>query len=479
MDGHLDNNEFEIFIREKADQHRLYPNDKAWDNIHSRLHTRKRWMAGAMLLLFISAGLVTWVMNESGESKAVATINTNKTIAPKQITKAKNKIQLNKQRNVLYSFLNTVDANKSSDIGESVAEESTPIESVTSESTLTADANSGLNSENLQTDADKDQVNTEAKANSTGVLIEKKLSGITNDKKNNTVNLITSGLISSLKKNDFSQSVTAKESNSLKQNLNSTNSRSRETAGNKKIRKNNFQFYITPGISYRALKEDVQFIVSARANMSLAVAPTMNTTDISKVVKHKPDLGIQIGFLNRAPVSKSLSVLMGLQFNVNKYDIKAYSYPSEVATIAYSNLYGYPSSISTITTYRSTGGYSSNWLRNYYLSASAPIGLEYKLTGSKKNYWGIAATAQPTYVLGNRAYVISTDYQNYAQVPYLIRKWNVNLGFETFAQFKAGKTTMKIGPQFRYQTLSSFKKGYPVEEHLFDFGVKMGVILGK
>ncbi len=33
----------------------------------------------------------------------------------------------------------------------------------------------------------------------------------------------------------------------------------------------------------------------------------------------------------------------------------------------------------------------------------------------------------------------------------------------------------QIGPQVRYQTLSSFKQKYPVIENLFTFGLKAGV----
>jgi hypothetical protein len=468
MDGHLDNNEFEVFIRDKADQHRLYPNEKVWDHIHTRLHTRKKWVAGAMLLLLISAGLVTWVMFETNESKTAVASNVPATKPVNKPTRTKDKIQINKQRNVLYSFLNNTDAAiNSSSTADASAEQHAAISNESSleieqpASELLEETSPIIASTPAENNQSNNTSNTFATAKK--LLAEKKnrsllISGI------NKINITTAAI------GPISEMPTSAE---VKSYANKSKQR------NKKISRQQFQFYFTPTISYRGLKEDVQFIETARANMALAPAPTMSTTDISKVVKHKPDLGIQVGFLNRVPISKQVSFLFGLQFNMNKYDIKAYSYPSEVTTIAYSNLYGYPSSISTITTYRSTGGYSSNWLRNYYLSASSPIGLEFKIAGTKNNFWGIAGTIQPTYVLGNRAYVISTDYQNYAQVPYLTRKWNLSTGIETFAQFKAGKTTMKIGPQFRYQTLSSFKKGYPVEEHLFDFGVKMGVILGK
>ena len=80
-------------------------------------------------------------------------------------------------------------------------------------------------------------------------------------------------------------------------------------------------------------------------------------------------------------------------------------------------------------------------------------------------------------MLKDRAYLISTDYKNYAEVPRLIRHVNLNTSFETFVNYTSGNTKWQIGPQVRYQILSSFQNKYPVKENLFDFGVKMGVTL--
>ena len=92
---------------------------------------------------------------------------------------------------------------------------------------------------------------------------------------------------------------------------------------------------------------------------------------------------------------------------------------------------------------------------------------------------GIAGTLQPTYILSDKAYLISTDFKNYAEVPRLIRHVNLNTSFETFVNYTSGKTNWQIGPQVRYQVLSSFQNKYPVKENLFDFGVKVGVSINK
>ena len=59
-------------------------------------------------------------------------------------------------------------------------------------------------------------------------------------------------------------------------------------------------------------------------------------------------------------------------------------------------------------------------------------------------------------------------------------KYDLLLGrktFEIFAGYSTGKLNWRLSPQVRYQALSSFEAKYPVKEHLFDFGVKLGIML--
>ena len=235
-----------------------------------------------------------------------------------------------------------------------------------------------------------------------------------------------------------------------------------------------WQLFITPTVSYRKLS-----VNKSLDNPSSSNYPFASLTDINSAVTHKPDMGLQIGASGRYPLTRNLKLRGGVQFNINRYDIKAYSFNGEVATIDLNGGGNGNNTISTWTYYRNYAGYKSNWLKNYYFSVSAPIGLEMKLLGNKKTYLGIAGTLQPTYVLNDRAYLISTDYKNYAEVPRLIRHVNLNTSFETFVNYTNGKTNWQVGPQVRYQILSSFHNTYPVKENLFDFGIKVGVTLNE
>jgi hypothetical protein len=236
-----------------------------------------------------------------------------------------------------------------------------------------------------------------------------------------------------------------------------------------------WQLYITPTISYRTLSENIDYISAARYNNAVNAvggSTAYYSSDINTMVNHRPDLGFQLGARAAYPLSKWFSITGGLQLSVSKYDIKAYHHPAEVATIALMDR-----SVSTVSNFRNTNGYKENWLRNFYFSASIPVGVELKLSDGSKNYFGIAGTLQPTYVLDNRAYLISADYKNYAEMPSLTRKWNLNTSFEVFTAHTTGKVRWRVGPQVRYQVMSSFVKNYPIKENLFDFGLKLGIQL--
>ena len=433
MEGKNNDREFEQFLKENADNHRLYPSDEIWNRIHARLHPQKRWPLTTLLLLGFTVGSITWLANSerttASPDKAMAAAITPTISAP------------SKQENFNRSTVEetTVNTFAGTEIASTVALPLTRIESS----------------------------NTQANA-------ESAVSAATITKPENTTEIVTTSIENEEAASIELPTTQPEVEEKLPLTIESvTNSYQRQ----KHSPRFNWQLHFTPTISYRSLQEDQKFIAQAR--MSLSAAPTA-TPELNNVITHRPDLGMQMGLTGTYPLGKRIDLVAGLQFNVSKYDIKAFNYPSEVATIALMNSWGGPTAVSTLTSFRSNGFMAkASWLRNYYYSLSVPLGLEWRILGKKQNHWGFSTTIQPTYVVGNRSYMISMDYQNYAEVPYLINKWNMNVGFETYAKFSIGKNDFRIGPQVRYQLFSSFKKGYPVSEHLYDFGVKLGMQLGK
>ncbi|MEY3560847.1 MAG: hypothetical protein RIS12_1280 [Bacteroidota bacterium] len=420
MDGKNNDREFEQFLKENADNHRLYPADSVWESIHARLHPKKRWPLTVLLLLAFTTGSITWF--SPGERSIESVRRTDKVEAAVAMAKA------NYESNALAN--NKVSGSSNQEI-RVASTESSPIPASQIEPAIAV-------------------IEAPAKTYNEATAIADTAASVS-----------TTAIIS----NEPSYPLSIESV---------TNSYQRQ----KHSPRFHWQLHFTPTVSYRSLKEDQKFIAQARMNLS--ASPLAVTTELSNVINHRPDLGMQLGLLGTYPLGKRLDLIAGLQFNVSKYDIKAFNYPTEVATIALVNAWGGSTAVSTVTSFRSNGFTNkASWLRNYYYSISAPVGLEWRILGKKQNHWGFSTTVQPTYMVGNRSYIISMDYQNYAEVPYLINKWNLNVGLETYAKFSVGNTDFRVGPQVRYQLFSSFKKGYPVSEHLYDFGVKLGIMLGK
>ena len=420
MDGKNNDREFEQFLKENADNHRLYPADSVWESIHARLHPKKRWPLTALLLLAFTTGSITWF--GPGERSIESVRRTDKVEAAASIAKQSD----------------------APDFASDFTQELTSSEAETEVATL------------AKTDAFS-VAPTEVPTESSPIPASQVEPAVAETAASVSTTAITP--------NEPSYPLSIESV---------TNSYQRQ----KHSPRFHWQFHFTPTVSYRSLKEDQKFIAQARMNLS--AAPLAATTELSNVINHRPDLGMQLGLLGTYPLGKRLDLIAGLQFNVSKYDIKAFNYPTEVATIALVNAWGGPTAVTTVTSFRSNGFMNkASWLRNYYYSLSVPVGLEWRILGKKQNHWGFSTTVQPTYMVGNRSYIISMDYQNYAEVPYLINKWNLNVGLETYAKFSMGNTDFRVGPQVRYQLFSSFKKGYPVSEHLYDFGVKLGIMLGK
>src|SRR4051812_23443679 len=59
MEKEFYHNDFEDFIKEKADQYKMYPSDKAWKNINSSLRSRRKWYWAAFVVLLSGTSYVS------------------------------------------------------------------------------------------------------------------------------------------------------------------------------------------------------------------------------------------------------------------------------------------------------------------------------------------------------------------------------------------------------------------------------------
>ncbi|OSZ80856.1 hypothetical protein CAP36_06335 [Chitinophagaceae bacterium IBVUCB2] len=505
MENRFNNRDFEQFVKQSADQYRMFPSEKVWNSIHNTLHTRRRWYGIGLSLLLVTTAAVTWIMLISPSSRqeqlasTLITTTSNEfieqefktqeiVIAPKKITIIKPTYIAspdNLQENLFLAETGTP-VTSSDDIYTTSADENLIPEAVALPAPVTAtkvsnDPTIAINRSKTSSVISKKQAAPVVKSANPDVL---PVASINIAPETTSSNLTISIIDSEEPSNEEEKPSNAAEEKSLVEK-NELYPLTIESVTNSYIklgkkRKASWEIYFLPTISYRKLSENKNFLLKSQANN----APANNSINenINDVVTHKPDVGLEAGLNVGFPISKNLKFTTGLQLNVSKYDIKAYPYQREDARIALSSDFG-RTSVSTIqTNYRAQESYTKpHWLSNYYVSASLPIGAELKIARLKSNngYLGIGGTIQPTYTLIDRAYIISTDFKNYAKLPSLTRDWNLNSSFEIFAGYSTKKLDWKIGPQVRYQVLSSFYKRYPVKEHLMNYGLKLAVILNK
>ncbi|MEP6699862.1 MAG: hypothetical protein ABJA85_01040, partial [Bacteroidota bacterium] len=78
MENKFNNRDFEQFVKQNADQYRMFPSEKVWRGIHNSLHTRRKWYGIGLGLLLITTGAVTWVMlTAPGGKQPSSVISTN------------------------------------------------------------------------------------------------------------------------------------------------------------------------------------------------------------------------------------------------------------------------------------------------------------------------------------------------------------------------------------------------------------------
>ncbi len=428
MESNFTNENFERFLRQNADGLRMRPSDKVWKGINQQLNRKRRNMGFLLIGMLLLSTSLGYYLIEGAAPNA----------APTKQSSFQNGTRSDKNR--LNSETGIIAANSTDNTIKSQPQ---------------------INSQSLQPSA--------------AVSLESMVTS------NQSLTVMDELMTEKIEVNDFTATIVdgypgtenhhqnAEATEAVKEAKDPLSIESVTNSYKPKLRKGRLgiQFFFTPTVSYRSLSENKAYTRTTGNSFQQGVY------NINNAVTHKPDFGFQIGVLAKYPLGNRFKLRGGLQFNINRYDIKTFNSSYEVATIQLQTR----EEFNAVTSYNNFSGYKSDWLENFYFQVAAPVGLEMKVSGNEKTQLGIAATLQPTYLIGDKAYLISQDYKNYMEVPWLVRRWNVNTSFETFVAYSTGKMKWQVGPQVRYQMLSSYEKKYPVKEHLFDFGLKVGVSL--
>ncbi len=463
MEKDLNNDEFEIFLKQKADQHKLYPSEKAWKGIYNSLHPGMKWFKiGGTLLILTTLFIVyqeTSLFNSFNlfSNKNVHNSSTSlHTVVSKQVPMSLN------------GLLQTIPLN---DLSASLYNPAAEAGLHNSFNTVSQGINNTSISKNHLQGFLLHNSNLLKLPISTNIIIpvnhvaavEEQTKQIDVIADNDFLKPIPSAVIGSTLSNN-EEEVSIKKLNWLQ-----------EMAAIKltphKKNKFNLQFYFSPTVSYRRLADNQNVSHSSILNTP-AVSRDLN---INRYVDHNAAIGAELGSNILFAVTRNLTIKSGLQLNYSRYNIKAFKYFYEKASIALHTAGPIADTISSYTSLRNFNGYAPEELQNQYLQVSVPVGAELKLLGNKRLQFSVAGTIQPTFLLFSDTYLLSTNYLNYTKEPSLVRKWNVHSSFEAFASYKTGGLRWQLGPQFRYQLMSSFNDRYPIKEYLFEYGFKFGV----
>jgi len=469
MDRNIDDDEFEIFLKQKVDQHKLYPSDKAWKGIYNSLHPGMKWFKIGGTLLIFTLLLIVYqesslfnsshiASNASGRSltKLLPGTKPLPDIATKQITISSKSFFQTKTYNNLKG---SIAANTNEPL----------IKDISTDLFYSDNAGVKINAHNdhlkgflLHTNNSLDYDKTINVAIPSNNIVSAEVDQSDISAGFEILKPIFSTVIGNTLPNE--QAVSVKDFNWLQ-----------EMAAIKltpqKKSKFNLQFYFSPSVSYRKLADNQNTSHSGLLNFN--VVP--RDLNINKYVDHNPAIGVELGSNVLFALSKNFIIKSGLQLNYSRYNIKAYKTLSEKAIIALNTTGPVSDTLSSYTSLRNFSGFANEELQNQYLQVSIPVGAELKLLGNKRLQFSVAGTIQPTFLLFSDTYLLSTNYLNYIKEPSLVRKWNVHSSVEAFLSYKTGGLRWQLGPQFRYQLKSSFTDRYPIKEYLFEYGVKVGV----
>lgn len=485
------NDDFEQLIRQKADQYKMFPSDNVWKGIHRSLHTRRKWY-GLGLLLFL-AGISylasLQLMAPSGTKKIQTHIPASKLngnagiIASNTITGpvAANANQPGTgHNNNGFSVFNSTYNNSGNNSGNTIPATETV---------------SGFNPESElphtivitelpeQTIVDEIYVGQPRKnplaRNNPPALIPF-FPGQAEEAPAAGLALVTDGATIEV------------GSHEVKRLPNSTAvnpQRSGKAEDEKRInwlqeyavyeltpppmRRWAWQIAFSPTMNYRRLTSSMN--MNDQINVKGLPAGAIEGKP-ETLVSHQPALGFGLGSSLVYTINKNMRFRVGIDFRYQRYGIKAYAAPvPETGKIQLDVAGKQPDSLTALTRLRNFSGSKAEDIQNQYFQLAAPIGLEVTLLGTEKLQLNVAGTLQPTYLLNRNSYLITTDFKNYMRAPSLVRRWNVNAGAEIFLSYKTGDLKWQLGPEFRYQMMSTYAKEYPIREYLMEYGVKIGV----
>ena len=472
MDNFYDD-DFEMYLKKHADQFKMEPSKKVWHGIYNNFHPGRRWPSiatGLMIILLLS---VTNNLNTRQKEE----ISTYDRLAVPSVNK-----NLSKSKNGKLTKEQIADRIIEKSILADLLSAETFINQPGSQSDIPLN-NSQQNSQNNTTSV----LSSDLTEKQTTIQPEKKLGRTSNNVQNNSTNqsdvtflsdnistLTNSEKVNELKEpfsNNVPVNLLKAEINSGKNNQKNKNAEQINNIFKRVNHRNIFwNFYVSPTLNYRIIGNS-----TGQLNSLSSTNPSNGNPDVAQSTFQHIAPGIEIGTNFSIPLAKHLEFVSGLQLNYSGYNITASQTHPVLASILLMNNGGAPSEASNISYYSNELNLSPVILHDYNIEASIPIGLRYQVMDYNRVSLNFMTSFQPTFILKEKSYILSTDTRNYISYPSLKRNLNFNGEFGAFIGFNIHHLRYEVGPEFRYQLLSNYKKDAPYSEHLINYGVRFAI----
>ena len=475
MEHKNNNNEFEHFLKDSIENFIMIPQRKVWYGIYNHLHPEKKWPSIAVCFCILVSIMHLGISNNKNINTGVQQAK-NKDISNQNLLAAQ----------ILKDNTTGINSNTKNNIEKSITAlvEKTILTNTVIKNQIPTNQ---IESSSYANDIVKNYSASTAK-NRVNITIENAIAT-----QNEDLDYISENII---KENKSLPEVAPKETSTpskinILESLTTLAKAENKTASlEKKIetkpendlssfvalvklpkhkKKNDITYYITPSIGYRKLIQKDGVKTASNSNSLAAITSSYGTVD--EALEDKKALNFELGSTIDRTINKKIKLSAGLQINYTNYISRATTldHPTQ-STVAARNV---------STQYKSVDFSSSPGevnLNKTTLQISIPIGISYTILGNENIKWNVAGTLQPSLIIAGSGYVLSADKKYYVSEKDLLNRINISAAVESFLSIKtANGINFNVGPQLRYQLLSTYKRNYNFSENLFNLGVKVGV----
>ena len=346
MERQFNNGDFEKLLRDNANQYRMYPSEKVWKGIHSSLHTRRRWYGLTAAIMFLVTGSIVSIIIYS-DKPGKNNLTDQKNISIQNSSQKQIPSTVSNERKTFTPAINDIKPadRRTTNLTELYSDG--PVFKTPARDDKQSNV---VLSNNLSNSIDRDAFESNT-SNKNETFDELPLFTDLNLSKQNTFLNTEDALIDDIATNEKTitdqSSVDENTEKEINDAISAIASQNILLAKPKKQSKVTAQVFFTPTVSYRKLKEN--------KNVYAGSGFYVPTIDLNNIVNHKPGMGLEFGIEGKYKMNKKFSLITGLQFNINRYDIRAYSHPTEIATVALTSSYGVVDSLATLSNYRNSG----------------------------------------------------------------------------------------------------------------------------